>query len=67
MLWFYKYYCYHYDKQKFKKTPQELVLISWVISHWWIVFVNVMDLSFLCAILDTNNVFKIRVSITYEI
>ena len=50
-----------------KKTPQELVLISRVISHWWIVFVNVMDLSFLCAILDTNNVFKIRVSITYEI
>ena len=50
-----------------KKAPHELVLIIWVISHWWIVFDNVMDLSFLCAILDTNNVFKIRVSITYEI
>ena len=52
--------------KKIQQTPQELDLISWVISHWWIVFDNITDfefflyviLSFLCAILDPNNFFE---------
>ena len=45
--------------KKIQQTPQELDLISWVISHWWIVFDNITDFEFfLYVILDPNNFFE---------